>query len=98
MSEPIFHGRLGLQQRVLPDYRAPFFDMLARACNEMSLCAGLPRAGEFISTGELKVGKYSPAQNIHLFGGPFYLCYQKGLLNWLNDWNPDALIVEANPR
>jgi glycosyltransferase involved in cell wall biosynthesis len=26
------------------------------------------------------------------------LCYQRGLLDWLTDWNPDALIVEANPR
>jgi glycosyltransferase involved in cell wall biosynthesis len=28
----------------------------------------------------------------------FYLCYQQGLIDWLEEWNPDALIVEANPR
>ena len=38
------------------------------------------------------------AQNIHLFSGPLYLCHQRGLVEWLENWNPDALIVEANPR
>ena len=37
-------------------------------------------------------------KNIHLFGGSLYLCYQRGLIDWLEEWNPDALIVEANPR
>ena len=27
-----FSGRLALQQRVLPAYRVPFFDLLAQAC------------------------------------------------------------------
>ncbi|HEX9596439.1 MAG TPA: glycosyltransferase [Anaerolineales bacterium] len=94
-----FPGRLGLQQRVLPSYRVPFFDMLASACaGGMSLFAGQPRAEESIASGELQAAKYAPARNIHLFQGPFYLCYQRGLLDWLADWNPDALIVEANPR
>lgn len=35
---------------------------------------------------------------MHLFSGAFYLCYQRGFVNWLEEWNPDALIVEANPR
>ncbi len=95
-----FAGRLALQQRVLPVYRAPFFDMLASACDGgMSLFAGLPRASEGItSTERLNVANYRMGKNIHLFGGSFYLCYQQGLLDWLREWNPDALIVEANPR
>ena len=28
-----FPGRLAVQQRVLPTYRAPFFDLLASACD-----------------------------------------------------------------
>jgi len=28
-----FSGKLALQQRVLPHYRAPFFDLLASACD-----------------------------------------------------------------
>jgi glycosyltransferase involved in cell wall biosynthesis len=95
-----FTGRLGLIQRVLPSYRAPFFDALAAACEGgMSLFAGEPRPDEaIVTTRRLQTARYSPARNLHLFTGPLYLCYQRGLLRWLMDWNPDALIVEANPR
>ena len=94
-----FYGRLGLQQRVLPSYRVSFFDMLASACEGgMSLFAGQARAVESIASGEPQVAEYAPAQNIHIFNGPLYFCYQRGFLDWLSDWNPDALIVEANPR
>jgi glycosyltransferase involved in cell wall biosynthesis len=94
-----FPGRLGLQQRVLPSYRVPFFDMLASACEgDMSLFAGQARAVESIASGDLQVSKHALAQNVHLFNGSLYFCYQRGLQNWLSDWNPDALIVEANPR
>jgi glycosyltransferase involved in cell wall biosynthesis len=95
-----FPGRLGLQQRVLPSYRAPFFELLASVCaNGMSLFAGQPRAKESIATAPaLHNAQYTDAQNIHIFRGSLYFCYQRGLLDWLVDWNPDALIVEANPR
>jgi glycosyltransferase involved in cell wall biosynthesis len=95
-----FHGKLAIQQRVLPNYRAPFFELLASACDGgMSLFTGLPRPSEGITTtDQLKITNYHLGQNIHLFHGAFYLCYQRGLLNWLKNWNPHALIVEANPR
>jgi glycosyltransferase involved in cell wall biosynthesis len=95
-----FHGKLGLQQRVLPNYRAPFFDLLASACDSgMSLFTGLPRPSEGITTtNELQFANYQLGKNIHLFRGGLYLCYQRGLIDWLENWNPDALIVEANAR
>ncbi len=94
-----FSGRLGLQQRVLPNYRVPFFDLLARSCDGgMSLFAGLPRQVEEITSGKLQIANYATAKNIHLFSGPLYLCYQRGFVDWLSNWNPDVLIVEANPR
>ena len=94
-----FTGRLGVQQRVLPSYRVPFFDMVASSCEGgMSLFAGMPRAVESIASGELKVAQHAPAGNIHLLNGPLYFCYQRGFVDWLSIWNPDALIVEANPR
>lgn len=95
-----FTSRLALQQRVLPNYRAPFFDLLASACDGgMSLFTGLPRPSEGITTtNRLQVARYQLGKNIHLFRGNLYLCYQLGLVDWLKDWNPDALIVEANPR
>jgi glycosyltransferase involved in cell wall biosynthesis len=95
----IYSGRLGLQQRVLPAYRVPFFDLLAETCaGGMSLFAGNARPNEMIRSGVLQISKFTQAQNIHIFSGPLYLCYQRGLMNWLEEWNPDSLIVEANPR
>ena len=90
--------RLALQQRVLPSYRVPFFDLLAQSCTEMSLFAGAPRPVEMIASGISQIAKYHAAKNIHLFSGAFYLCYQQGFINWLEKSNPDSLIVEANPR
>ena len=95
-----FAGKLAVQQRVLPNYRAPFFDLLASACDGgMSLFTGLPRPSEGITVADtLQVASYKLGQNVHLFGGELYLCRQRGLIDWLEEWNPDALIVEANPR
>ncbi|HEY9087318.1 MAG TPA: hypothetical protein VIO36_04060, partial [Anaerolineaceae bacterium] len=92
--------RLGVQQRVLPSYRAPFFDALAAACSRgLSVFAGQPRAEEAIDTrAELRLARLASARNIHLGRGGGYLCYQRGLLGWLRSWDPEALIVEANPR
>jgi glycosyltransferase involved in cell wall biosynthesis len=95
-----FPGRLAVQQRVLPSYRVPFFDLLASSCEKgMNLFTGLPRPSEGIAiASQTKIAQYTLGQNIHLFGGSLYLCYQRGLMEWLEQWNPDALIVEANPR
>ena len=100
MTSSNFPGKLAIQQRVLTPYRAAFFDMLAQSCEGgLSVCAGLPRPEESIATtDQLRFANYVPAKNIHLFHGPFYFCYPRGLLRWLSDWNPDALILEANPR
>ena len=93
-----FKEKLALQQRVLPSYRVLFFDLLAHSCESMSLFAGQARPVEMIAGGKTQVAKYVEAKNVHLFSGSFYFCYQCGFLNWLEEWNPDALIVEANPR
>ena len=95
-----FSGKLALQQRVLTTYRAPFFDLLASACaGGLSLFTGLPRPVEGITTAkQLQIANYKLGDNVHLFSGAFYLCYQRGLINWLKKQNPDALIMEANPR
>ncbi|MBU0511088.1 MAG: glycosyltransferase [Chloroflexi bacterium] len=93
---------LALQQRVLPAYRAPFFDMLADACDGgLSVFAGQPLPVEGIATADhLELARLTPARNLH-FRDPSssaYLCWQRGLTRWLDEWQPDALIVEANPR
>ena len=100
ITAPHFRGKLAIQQRVLTPYRAAFFDALAQACTGgLSVCAGLPRPEESIAVTEsLSVARYSFARNLHLLSGPLYLCYQRGLPAWLFDVDPDALILEANPR
>lgn len=95
-----FAGRLAVQQRVLTPYRADFFSALAGACaGGLSVCAGRPRPAESIALGDpAALPNFVPAKNVHLLSGPLYLCYQAGLLRWLSEWDPDALVVEANPR
>ena len=98
----IFSGRLALQQRVLPAYRAPFFDLLAQSCDGgLSVFAGQPLPVEGIASAvSLIHAEFNVACNRH-FSDPstkFYLCWQDGVVDWLEKTNPDALIVEANPR
>jgi glycosyltransferase involved in cell wall biosynthesis len=100
MTEALFHGKIALQQRVLTAYRAPFFDALAQACDGgLAVGAGLPRLNESIAvTDQLDFATYVSLRNTHILKGSFYLCYQRGLIAWLKEYSPDALIVEANPR
>jgi glycosyltransferase involved in cell wall biosynthesis len=95
-----YPGKLALQQRVLTPYRAAFFEALAAACNGgLSVFAGLPRLEESIATtSTLNIAHFTEAHNLHFMRGSLYLCYQRGLKHWLADCNPDAFIVEANPR
>ncbi len=92
--------RVGLQQRVLPAYRAPFFDALGQACPQgLSLIAGQPRPVEAIETAkELAQVRLVSARNLHLFSGGLYFCWQRGLADWLQAWQPQVLILESNPR
>jgi glycosyltransferase involved in cell wall biosynthesis len=97
---PNFSGRVGIVQRVLPHYRASFFDLLADHCaGGVGVFAGQPRLGEAIPSAEnLKTANWARTKNLHILGGPFYFCYQGGLIDWLEEWNPQVLVVEANPR
>ncbi len=95
-----FNGRLGLVQRVLAAYRVPFFEMLSENYpGGFSLFAGHARNSEHIAEAETAhTLDVFPAKNIHIGSGHFYSCWQLGLLRWLEEWQPKALIVEANPR
>ena len=102
MIPPSFEGRLGLVQRVLPAYRAPFFEALAQRCaGGLGLFAGQARAEEAIaSLDTLQHARLFPAKNTHVLStsSSLYFCYQSGLLDWLEEWNPKGLIMEANFR
>ncbi len=97
-----FTGRLALLQRVLPTYRAAFFDLLAESCQGgLSIFAGQPLAVESIATTQnLVKAQVVVTRNRHVSdpSSSLYLCWQDGVIKWLETHNPDALIVEANPR
>jgi glycosyltransferase involved in cell wall biosynthesis len=93
---------LALQQRILPDYRAPFCEALAQACQGgLGVFAGAPAAGEAIqSAARLEQANWQKARNLHIgrVQSPLYLVWQVGLIPWLEHWQPDVLVLEANPR
>jgi glycosyltransferase involved in cell wall biosynthesis len=92
--------RVGILQRVLPGYRNLFFDTLAKEPGVLvSVFAGEPREQENLGqTAPLMVAQQFKAKNLHLFKDKYYLCFQRKFLDWLKEFNPDVLIVEANPR
>ncbi len=94
--------KVGVQQRVLPDYRVPFFERLAeRFPGRLSVFAGKPLPEEGINpAAAIPKAHFVAGVNLHLFdpAHPLYLCWQLGLLRWLGSWRPQVLIVEANPR
>jgi len=92
--------RIGVMQRVLPSYRVPLFDALANEFSgNVSVFAGEPRKSEALAGGILPTtAKMWKGKNHHFFNGPLYLCWQSDLLDWLSDWQPHVLIMEANPR
>jgi glycosyltransferase involved in cell wall biosynthesis len=101
-NEIEYPGRAGVQQRLLPGYRVTFFDMLSAACSRgLSVFAGEPGPGEAIAiTRNLNLASYYPARNRH-FGrvdSAYYFLWQQGLIDWLEHWQPDVIILEANPR
>jgi len=102
MMKDIFPGRLGIQQRVIPSYRAMFLETLAEACQGgLSVFAGRPLPKEGIDpVEELQNVQLVKAENKNFLdpSSSLYVCWQNGFLQWLEEWQPDILIVEANPR
>jgi glycosyltransferase involved in cell wall biosynthesis len=98
----VFPGRVGLQQRVIPSYRAVFLDTLAKACiGGLSVFAGKPLPKEGIEpVSDLQIAQLVHANNMNFLNpsSSLYICWQSGLVKWLEEWQPEVLIVEANPR
>ncbi len=92
--------RLGLEQRLYPAYRQPFFELLAgRSKNGFCLFAGKAQPGEgILEASALKNGEFVSASNTYVVRGKHYLFRQEDLLHWLEAWKPQVLILEANPR
>lgn len=96
----IFAGKVALQQRVLPDYRVPFVDLLAESCRGgLHVYAGHPMPGEGIRSAQRVLrAEWRRADNRYLGRGLLRFLRQPGLLAWLSELKPDAVILESNPR
>lgn len=98
-----FSGAVGIVQRVLPVYRAPFFAKLGLRCqNGLEVLAGEPQSAEGIRVQEPPYPTWrTHAKNLN-FGdiehSAWYVCWQTGMHKWLQKLNPDVLIVNVNPR
>ncbi len=92
--------RLGLEQRLFPEYRKPFFELLANHCKKgFCLFAGKAQPYEgILEATALDNGEWVLAENRHLFNSKIFFYWQRNLLPWLKSWKPQVLIVEANPR
>jgi len=99
-NAPRYPGKVGLQQRVLPDYRAAFMESLGARCDGgLAVFAGSPQPGEAIySAQSLNHAVLTPATNLRIFPGPLSISRQAGLLDWLESTQPEILVLEANPR
>jgi len=92
--------KVGLQQRVIPNYRVPFFEKLGHSPEiDLSIFSGLARPNEMVSNAEkIQNVEFIQTKNIHLFNRQFYICLQPGIHQWLKSFKPDIVIFEANPR
>ena len=92
--------KVGLLQRIVPSYRTAFFSLLGEALQDrFSLFAGEARRSENVHQArDIAHVERCAAKNIHILKGKTYFCWQNGLMRWLRTWNPDVLILEANPR
>ena len=95
-----FEGRLGLIQLLLANYRKHLYEVMAQSCDGgLSVFAARPPAKAAMAEAPDFVDvDYVQSHNVYLFGKSLLLCWQRGLLRWLNHWQPDALIVDTNPR
>jgi len=96
----MFSGRIGIIQRILADYRRPFFEKLASLpLVDLSVFAGQPLEKEGILTAKhLSKAHLWPAKNLYwpAIGG--YICWQRGISQWLHKFDPDVLIIGCDPR
>jgi glycosyltransferase involved in cell wall biosynthesis len=92
--------KVGIVQRVLAGYRIPLFDTIAAAVDgQLSVYAGDPRPDEMIDSDKApQIAQRWYAQNLHLGVGKGYFCIQRDIQKWIETWNPDVLIIEANSR
>ena len=102
-EQSLFAGKLGIIQRVLPTYRIPFFEKLAARCHGgLEVFAGEPQASEGIRVQGSPAPPWRVRAQNRNFGdvenNVWYMCWQAGTTEWLQKWDPAALVINVNPR
>ena len=92
--------RLGIQQRLLPDFRGPLYDAIAQNnSGPVEVFAGFPDAGEGIKRAEgLEHANWRVCQNRRFAIGDQRAYWQPNFIDWLRTFRPEVLLVESNPR
>ena len=92
--------RLGIQQRLLPDFRGPLYDAIAlKNLGPVEVFAGFPRAEEGIKRSEgLQHAKWQVCHNRCFAIGGQTAYWQPNFSDWLQIFKPDVLLAESNPR
>ena len=101
IDQPVrFPGSICIRQRILPQYRATFFDLLADRCDgELWVVAGAANATDSAdSERKLQVAKLAPVVNKKSGAGVFTRYTQLGLLEHLQKHAPDVFVTVPNPR
>ena len=92
--------RLGIQQRLLPHFRAPLYDAIAGKNNgPVEVFSGLPQPEEGIQRADgLRHAKWRITHNRCFTVGSQKAYWQEQFGHWLDEFKPDVLAVESNPR
>ena len=100
MVTPRFEGNLFFRQRILADYRTPFFEMIGSACTGgCTVFSGSPAPSEAIeATENLNGVNFISVQNRTYLNGVLEAYRQPGLKQNLKKNLPSIYITVPNPR
>ncbi len=92
-----FSGKLAYVQRICTPYRVPYFERLSSQCSGGLRVLHGKGATSYRDVDKISFCELSNVE-VPTRRGSYLLCYQRGLIDSLQKFNPDAIIAEANPR
>ena len=100
MKSAVFPGSVFVRQRLLPEYRARLFDLVAEQCARgCVIAAGKPTEKEATHIqSKLERAKFVQLNHKTFFSGVLESYYQFGLKKILSESLPDIFVTNPNPR
>lgn len=95
-----FHGRLGVIDVRLYQYRHAVYDGMAERCDDgLCLFSGYrDEADRERQAGKLRVARHELRPMIYLLPLPFLMVWQTKVIEWLEAWQPDAIVTQCQVR